>query len=115
MPRQSEDGNAGAEALCTFVDQAIYGHVRLSAGSLAVWAECEPHDGRGAEPILLEAVSCSASGRRFESVERTAFPHTHQLRLRYIFRMNGLSNPRRPGCHGRAVDIKASIPLCFDV
>lgn len=62
--------------LCTLVDQAIYGHVRLSAGSLAVWAECEPHDGRGAEPILLEAVSCSASGRRFESVERTAFPHT---------------------------------------
>jgi hypothetical protein len=52
------------------IDQAIYGRARLSAESLAIWAECEPHDRRGAEPILLEAVSCSASGRRFGSVVR---------------------------------------------
>ena len=70
MARQSEDGNAEAEVLRTLVDQAIYGRARLIAGSLVIWAEGEPHDGRGVEPILLEAVSCSASGRGFESVVR---------------------------------------------
>jgi hypothetical protein len=56
--------------LRTLVDQAIYGRARLGAGSLVIWVEGEPHDGLGAEPVLLEAVSCFASGRGFESVER---------------------------------------------
>ena len=67
MARQNEDRNAEAEVLRTLVDQATYGRARLSAGSLAIRAEREPRDGRGAEPILLEVVSCSASGRGVSS------------------------------------------------
>lgn len=57
------------EVLRTLIDQAIYGRAHLSARSLAIWAEREPHNGRGADPILLKGSSGWSA---------TAFPHTRR-------------------------------------
>jgi hypothetical protein len=88
--------------LRTLLDQAIYGRARLSAGSLAIWAEGESHDGRGAEPILLEAVSCSASGRGFESVVRYIAIPTYCGSTVFLS-ADSLTRERRPLCGDCAI------------